>query len=327
MSTLTWSLPNDSISSKVNEFSEMFNITEKLSDGWSKLTTTSSERVIHTISQNHQLSGWEGVITSDYGLRMFQGKEEFHRGIDIAVPSGTPLESNISGKVIASGEATSQGYHDSYGNIVVVQDSFGREHLYGHLERTTVNVGDTVDLGTTIGLIGSTGNSTGSHLHYQIMYDGMAIDPSSFLYQAQNGTSSTHVFTPTEYREIQPLTSEDVKNLEVNGGNADGNLFDGITNFVDFINTARKEGLSVAIWGKPFDEVVIDGIGAFFGAIFKGLGLFITQNSDLFFLAPSLLFLFLTFIVGRNRFTKWILPLTIFYVCSKALYFFLISEK
>lgn len=317
MSTLTWTFPNDTITSKVNATSEIFNITEKLSNSWSKLTSSNSEKIIPTFNQSDFLSGWNGTITSGYGTRTFRGKEEFHRGIDIAIPSGTSLESNVTGKVVASGDAVSQGYDDSYGNLVVIQDSYGREHLFGHLEKATTKVGEQISVGEQIGIIGSTGNSTGSHLHYEIMYEGMAIDPASFVAHAKNGVFNMFAFN-SKVEETQQIESV----VEA----SEGGMFAGITDFMDFVNTARKEGLSIAIWGKPFDQVVIDGIGAFFGAIFKGIGIFITQNSDLFFLAPALLFLFLTFMVGRNRFTKWIIPLTLFYVCSKALYYFLIDQ-
>src|SRR5690606_10910003 len=141
-------------------------------------------------SSTTQLSGWNGRITSGYGYRTFNGVREFHRGIDIAMPKGTRLDANVSGKVIASGSATSQGYHSSYGNIVVIQDERGYKHLYAHLDKAIAKLGETIQVGQQIGTIGSTGRSTGSHLHYEINVNGKTIDPSDFINDAKRGIVS-----------------------------------------------------------------------------------------------------------------------------------------
>lgn len=141
-------------------------------------------------STTKNLSGWSGSQSSGYGYRTLNGKREYHRGIDLAMAQGTRLDANVGGKVIASGSATSQGYDSSYGNIVVVQDNAGQKHLYAHLEKAIAKLGDTITAGTQIGTIGSTGRSTGSHLHYEVNVNGKPIDPSQYVKDAKNGIIS-----------------------------------------------------------------------------------------------------------------------------------------
>lgn len=137
-------------------------------------------------SSNQNLSGWNGKISSGYGQR----GSEFHRGIDIAMAKGTRLDANVSGKVVASGDAKKNGMHWSYGNVVAIQDTNGMKHIYAHLDKAIAKLGDTITAGMQIGTIGSTGNSTGNHLHYEINKNGNPIDPSNFLNDARNGKVS-----------------------------------------------------------------------------------------------------------------------------------------
>ena len=122
-------------------------------------------------------------MTSNYGNRIhpISGKPDGHRGMDIASPRGTPLTSNVSGKVIAAGNAKSLGYSSTYGNIVVVQDSSGNRHLYAHLDSTSIKTGSTVKKGTVMGKVGSTGNSTGPHVHYEVSKGGKLQNPRNWV--------------------------------------------------------------------------------------------------------------------------------------------------
>lgn len=256
--------------------------------------------------------GWDGVISSDFGDRVLNGVKEFHGGIDIALPQGTPLEINISGEVIASGSAVSQGYSANYGNLVVVKDKIGQEHIYAHLESTSVEVGDKVSVGELIGNIGSTGRSTGSHLHYEIKWNGYSIDPTKYVKDAQEGNSFLYSH-PRNYNtreELEAIAQENVSNEASRGG---------ILDFIDFVNEVRANGLSMALYNKPFDQLIIDTLTT----TMKAIAIFITGNSDLFFLMPAIAFLFLTFMMGSNRFTKWIIPLLMAYVCSLTAYYWL----
>jgi murein DD-endopeptidase MepM/ murein hydrolase activator NlpD len=106
-----------------------------------------------------------GVLTQNY--------HPGHNGLDFGVAVGTPIEATMSGKVVHAGW-NNQGY----GNLVIVENGSYRTY-YAHLSSIPVSVGDTVTSGTTIGLSGNTGNSTGPHLHYEIRKDNVPIDPTS----------------------------------------------------------------------------------------------------------------------------------------------------
>jgi len=103
----------------------------------------------------------------------FKGKD--HHGMDIAAPLGTVVEASRKGQV------TSVGWNDIYGNVIVIDHGEGMESLYGHLSGISVKVGYPVISGTNIGSCGSTGNSTGPHLHFEIRKNGTCVDPSSYL--------------------------------------------------------------------------------------------------------------------------------------------------
>lgn len=161
--------------------------TGTISEPKTGTTTTSSTAK----TSSTKVSGWNGRLSSPQGYRTnpVTGKSEYHNGIDLANKLGTRLDANYSGKVIASGAATKNGYHSSYGNIVVIQDSSGNKHLYAHLEKAIAKIGSYVQAGTQVGTIGSTGNSTGAHLHYNVKdAKGNNLDAATFAKQARTGT-------------------------------------------------------------------------------------------------------------------------------------------
>ena len=98
-----------------------------------------------------------------------------HTGIDIANSSGTNIAASQNGKVIFT------GYQGSYGKLIVIRHANGMETAYAHLSRISVSVGDTVTQGQSIGKMGSTGGSTGSHLHFEIRKNGTAVNPMNYL--------------------------------------------------------------------------------------------------------------------------------------------------
>lgn len=155
-----------------------------------KIQQTGSISTNSSPTTNQNLSGWNGTISSGYGNRTLNGKNEFHRGIDIAMAKGTRLDANIGGKVVASGDAKKNGMSSTYGNVVVIQDTNGMKHIYAHLDKAIAKLGDTITAGMQIGTIGSTGTSTGNHLHYEINKNGNPIDPSNYLNDARNGKVS-----------------------------------------------------------------------------------------------------------------------------------------
>ena len=118
-----------------------------------------------------------GVVTSTFGWRKspFEDDKELHSGIDIAIHLGAPVVATADGKVVQSGPA------GGYGNLVQLDHGNGIATLYGHNSRLAVQVGDTVKKGQVISYAGSTGKSTGPHVHYEIRKDDTAIDPWTYL--------------------------------------------------------------------------------------------------------------------------------------------------
>jgi len=117
------------------------------------------------------------TISSPYGNR----GSEFHRGLDMAAGQGEPIHASKKGTIIKA------EYHYSWGNVVVIEHGDGMTTLYAHQQQYIVQLGDQVEQGQIIGYVGSTGNSTGSHLHYELCKDnslsqGMLLDPQSVLF-------------------------------------------------------------------------------------------------------------------------------------------------
>lgn len=121
----------------------------------------------------------EGWITSEFGVRRHPIAHRFkmHNGIDVASPKGTPVKSPANGKVIFSGRS------GGYGNVVIVQHGYGVSTMYAHLYAVHVKTGDTIKKLDVLGEVGTTGYSTGPHLHYEVRVDGIPKDPLSFLVQ------------------------------------------------------------------------------------------------------------------------------------------------
>lgn len=117
------------------------------------------------------------VKTSRYGYRKdpFTRSLSFHDGIDISAPYGSSIVATGKGKVIFSG-------WDKYlGNCVRIDHGGGLVTVYGHMQKTTVSVGEAVVKGTEVGKLGSTGRSTGAHVHYEVRINGKAVDPERYL--------------------------------------------------------------------------------------------------------------------------------------------------
>jgi len=116
-------------------------------------------------------------ITSNYGMRKdpFTGKQKQHRGIDFAGKIGTELMAVAPGRVVSAGERV------GYGTTVEIDHGLGFTTLYAHLSHINVSRGDWVRPGTVVGLGGSSGRSTGPHLHYEIRYKGSPFDPTKFV--------------------------------------------------------------------------------------------------------------------------------------------------
>jgi murein DD-endopeptidase MepM/ murein hydrolase activator NlpD len=116
-------------------------------------------------------------VSSAYGLRQdpFTHQARIHRGVDIAAPEGMEVH------VACAGVVVSAGYEKGYGNTVLVQHPGGFETRYAHLNAVKVNVGDQVQVNGIVGTVGSTGRSTGPHLHFEVVHNGNQVDPEALL--------------------------------------------------------------------------------------------------------------------------------------------------
>ena len=179
---------------------------------------------------------WYSYVSSYYGYRInpVTGQEQFQRGVDIAVPTGTTVLAAMDGTV------TTATYDASYGNYVVIEDSNGYCTKYAHMDTLSVSAGQTVTHGTTIGTTGNTGSSTGSHLHIECLYNGEYYNPL-FYFDVGEGTlygespggggSPGNVIPPDSYDDatVQALMEEAARYLGypyVWGGSSPSTSFD-----------------------------------------------------------------------------------------------------
>ena len=118
-----------------------------------------------------------GEISSPYGSRVgpIEGGYEWHQGIDIAVDFGAPVYASAAGKIEQA------GWNGGYGRYVRINHGNGYESAYGHMSSLAVEAGQQVAKGEIIGFVGSSGYSTGPHIHYEVLVDGQAVDPYYML--------------------------------------------------------------------------------------------------------------------------------------------------
>ena len=121
---------------------------------------------------------WRSVVTSEFGNRIdpITGERRGHTGIDLAVPTGTPIRAALPGTVAVS--TYNQG---GYGYYIMIDHGNGLSTLYGHCSQLLASVGRTVEAGDIIALSGSTGRSTGPHLHFEVRINGQRTNPRSYL--------------------------------------------------------------------------------------------------------------------------------------------------
>jgi murein DD-endopeptidase MepM/ murein hydrolase activator NlpD len=116
-----------------------------------------------------------------------------HSGMDFTAPVGTPIHATGNGTV---GKVEYDGR--GYGNNVIINHGWGFESLYGHMSKISVKAGQKINRGDLIGYVGSTGASTGPHLHYEVRKGGNAVNPANFYYND---------LTPEEYEKMMELAS------------------------------------------------------------------------------------------------------------------------
>jgi murein DD-endopeptidase MepM/ murein hydrolase activator NlpD len=116
-------------------------------------------------------------VTSQFGHRTdpINRSRSFHAGIDFGASHGTPIQAVASGKVILA------GHQSAYGNVVVIEHRPGYRTLYAHASKLLVRAGQAVKAGDVIAKVGSTGRSTGAHLHFEVHHSGQRVDPNLYL--------------------------------------------------------------------------------------------------------------------------------------------------
>jgi murein DD-endopeptidase MepM/ murein hydrolase activator NlpD len=159
--------PFDSASQADPTFKSLFTSWKKLDNLADGAIAVPSDKPVKTAE-----------FTSGYGTRTdpFRGGAARHQGIDLAAPIGTPIYATADGTVSESGWNSG-----GYGNLIKVDHGRGIETRYAHLSRISVSAGQRVTRGQVIGYMGSTGRSTGSHLHYEVRIDGRAVNPIPFM--------------------------------------------------------------------------------------------------------------------------------------------------
>ena len=149
---------------------EVENLSEDSAAGDKSLTNTDIQND-DTDKDDEFLNPTLGVLTSNFGTRW----DRLHSGIDIGADEGEAICAAKSGRVIFSGTA------DGYGNYIKIDHGGGLETAYGHCSVLAANVGDEVERGQTIAYVGSTGNSTGPHLHFEVKIDGEFKNPLDYV--------------------------------------------------------------------------------------------------------------------------------------------------
>lgn len=204
-----------------------------------------------------------------------------HTGLDLAMNIGTHLNSPVDGvitKVVDFG-------NKSIGKGIYIETDDHQTVLMGHLSSIKARVGEKVSEGDFVALSGSTGHSTGGHLHLALKdADGRFVNPEKLV----NGEQAQEA----------------------------GGVIDNMKNFWHFMGEWKQEGFWHAVYGKSFGEVM----GDFFKELGHDIGVFILGNGDLFFLLPAVGIFLGTWIVGRNKYTKLILPLLMAYGITRVFY-------
>ena len=140
-------------------------------------------------------------LLSGFGMRLhpIHHVKKFHKGIDFSAPTGTAIQATGDGEIVQAGK------DGGYGNCVVIKHGYGYETLYGHMSRVDVQVGQKVKKGQRIGLIGSTGSSTGPHCHYEVHMSGNVVNPLQFCLDG---------LTPSEYQSLANAALADNKSFD-----------------------------------------------------------------------------------------------------------------
>jgi len=163
----------DVLKSEAEDLSDRSALLERRLDVVERELTERSERLARVPS----LLPVPGLIGGGFGWRRdpFTGAKQFHRGVDLSAPPGTPVFAPADGIVLA---ADREG---GYGNVLTISHGDGMVTRYGHLSAFKAKAGQEVRRGDTIALVGSSGRSTGPHLHYEVLLEGRQVDPMAYV--------------------------------------------------------------------------------------------------------------------------------------------------
>ena len=152
---------------------------ENLDSSFDRLEQAWGER-LKLLASTPSLAPVSGFFSDGFGWRRdpIDGSREFHKGVDIVAPTGTPVRAAADGLVTAAGRMS------GYGTMIHLAHGYGLGTRYGHLSRVVVAPGQRVKRGDVIGYVGSTGRSTGPHLHYEVFRTGNQVDPRKYLGEA-----------------------------------------------------------------------------------------------------------------------------------------------
>lgn len=176
--------PQDVLPEKSVPFNDFLGMLDELdvemADREQQLSVLESVLLNRSLSERVMPSGRpvnDGWLSSRFGTRNdpFTGKREFHKGLDFAGRKGDDVVA------VGDGVVSWSGKRYGYGNLVEINHGNGYSTRYGHNQRNLVNVGDTVKKGEQIALMGSSGRSTGPHVHFEVLRDGKAVNPSRYL--------------------------------------------------------------------------------------------------------------------------------------------------
>ena len=172
-------IPSDS-QSPADLSGEMQRLADLLDDREDKLRALESVMMNRNLRAEELPSGRpleKGWMSSGYGKRTdpFNGKKSYHRGVDFAGKRGSNVVAVASGVVVRSEQVS------GFGNLIEVRHADGYSTLYGHNKQNLVKVGDMVSKGDTIALLGSTGRSSGPHVHFEVHRDGRPVNPAQFV--------------------------------------------------------------------------------------------------------------------------------------------------
>lgn len=240
-------------------------------------------------------------ITSDFGVIDSIHKIP-HTGIDLAVPIGTDIISPVEGyvsRIIDMG-------NENIGKAVVVKLQNGNELIFGHLSKFNVKVNQVVHEGQKIAESGNSGFSTGAHLHIGLKTPEGFVDPSKYEHLFQNVSSSNMLASATDGSIFKFFKSGSDQ------GSVTSEFVDSVKYLKSFVEEAKAYGLFYTITGETFGQWVVE--------LLKDIGMGFLKHNDIFLMAPAILFMFATFIIGKNKYTRYIIPLWFIYFITEILF-------